>query len=503
MKRIIHQKLPSQHNERERLRDKGQFWTPSWVADAMVAYVAKNADLVFDPGVGKGVFYSSLKKINPKIKFYGTDIDPNIITDAKAEGIFDDNAHLEIRDFILNTPKKLFRGIVANPPYIRHHRLSQEYKEKFKAISIRSMNDTLDGRAGLHIYFLIQALNLLDKGGRLAFIMPADTCEGIFSKKLWDWISKDFAIDGVITFDHKATPFPGVDTNAVIFLIRKDSPIEKIKWIKCLEPETTQLLSLINDDFKDDKFSDLVIYDRDLEEAISTGLSRAPQDRKFEFTLVDFAKVMRGIATGANEFFFLTKKKVKELKIPDKFFLTAVGRTRDAEGSYITKETLEKLERKGRPTLLFFPNGTDWKNMPDSVKNYIIEGQKMGLSNRALISTRQPWYKMEVREKPVFLFAYLGRRNARFIKNEAGIIPLTSFLCVYPHSDNKEYIDKLWGVLQHPDTISNLQLVGKSYGSGAIKVEPRSLERLPISSKIIKEFGLNPIKLGLSLFTQT
>lgn len=41
-----HQKLPTEWNEREILRDKGQFWTPSWVADAMVAYVSQNTDLV-------------------------------------------------------------------------------------------------------------------------------------------------------------------------------------------------------------------------------------------------------------------------------------------------------------------------------------------------------------------------------------------------------------------------------------------------------------------------
>src|SRR3989344_5005394 len=102
---------------------------------------------------------------------------------------------------------------------------------------------------------------------------------------------------------------------------------------------------------------------------------------------------------------------------------------------------------------------------------------------------------------PHFLFSYLGRRNARFIKNEAGIVPLTGFLCVYPRSNNPEYIEKLWTILQDPNTISNLQLVGKSYGSGAIKVEPRSLERLPISSNLVHELGLKPAKSELSLFT--
>jgi hypothetical protein len=34
----------------------------------------------------------------------------------------------------------------------------------------------------------------------------------------------------------------------------------------------------------------------------------------------------------------------------------------------------------------------------------------------------------------------------------------------------------LWQLLQHPETVKNLVRVGKSYGSGAIKVEPRALE---------------------------
>ena len=43
-------------------------------------------------------------------------------------------------------------------------------------------------------------------------------------------------------------------------------------------------------------------------------------------------------------------------------------------------------------------------------------------------------------------------------------------------------------------------MVGKSYGSGAIKVEPRSLERLPLNSEIVEKVGLKPIKTELTLF---
>lgn len=502
MKTIGVQELPTQWTEREKLRDKGQFWTPDWVAESMIAYVSKGADLVFDPGVGKGAFYTALRKIAPKKGFFGIDIDPEIITEARREGVFENDTKLEVRDFILNSPKKLFKAIVANPPYIRHHRLSQEQKNQFRKISFLNLHDTLDGRAGLHVSFLIQALSLLDKDGRLAFIISADVCEGVFAKKLWNWISKKFCVDGVITFSHNATPFPGVDTNAVILLIKNESPKERIKWVKCFSPQNKSLYQLLKNDLMGEGYEDLTIYERDLNEALSLGLSRAPREnRNFEFTLADFAHVMRGIATGANEFFFMTKEKAKELEIPKEFFLQAIGRTRDVEGLYITEETIKNLEGKGRPTLLFFPNGSPWEGMPESVKNYIREGEKMGFAKHPLISTRHPWYKMEVREVPTFLFAYLGRRNARFIKNEAGVVPLTGFLCIYPFLNDKEHIEKLWSVLQHPDTIANLQLVGKSYGSGAIKVEPRSLERLPIPSEVIEKIGLSPLqKEAISLF---
>jgi hypothetical protein len=97
---------------------------------------------------------------------------------------------------------------------------------------------------------------------------------------------------------------------------------------------------------------------------------------------------------------------------------------------------------------------------------------------------------METRNTPPFLFAYLGRRNARFVRNRAGLVPLTGFLCVYPLSDAPDFIDRLCVLLGHPDTVDNLALVGKSYGGGAVKVEPRALERLPLSARALREAGL-------------
>src|SRR5438270_11688370 len=60
----VHKILPSSGPAREALREKGQFWTPDWVADAMVAYmIGTDTDHVFDPAVGAGAFLALLNEL--------------------------------------------------------------------------------------------------------------------------------------------------------------------------------------------------------------------------------------------------------------------------------------------------------------------------------------------------------------------------------------------------------------------------------------------------------
>ena len=472
---------------REKLRNKGQFWTPDWVAEAMAAYVSDNTDLIFDPATGRGAFFEALLKLNkPDISFFGTDIDGEILSDKVYEN---EKAFVEKRDFIKNPPQRKFKSIIANPPYIRHHRIDEETKIFLKQLSSGITGKAIDGRAGYHIYFLIQALNLLEPNGKLAFIMPADTCEGRFAKNLWQWISEKFRIECAVTFDEAATPFPNVDTNAIIFLIKNIEPADTLYWVKVNKAYSNDLFNFISFGFKQQRFETIEIVKRSLKEAIETGLSRPQQNHNgFKFHLNDFASVMRGIATGSNEFFFLTSQQVKKFGIPKEFLKRAVGRTKDVAESRLTAQDIETLDKNNRPTFLFSIN--EYDTFPKSVSNYLKMGADLGLPNRSLIKQRNPWYKMEKRQVPPILFAYLGRRSTRFIKNEAKILPLTGFLCVYPIYDDKEYIENLWLALNHPDTLENLKFVGKSYGSGAIKVEPSNLSKLPIPEHIVHRFFL-------------
>lgn len=503
MPKVNAYKIPSSGEARENLREKGQFWTPDWVAEAMVEYVfADNGGRLFDPAVGAGAFFRAAKIIakekNLHYSLSGMDIDSKALDEAFQYGLSkDDMRDVKIGDFIFQSPKNKLSAIVANPPYIRHHRILLATKEKLKRLSMESMGMILDGRAGLHIYFLIRALTLLEDGGRLAFIMPADTCEGKFANDLWNWISKNFCLDAVIAFAPEASPFPNVDTNPLIFFIRKDLPKDKFTWAKCYESKTETFKLWVRSGFSVAPDGSFKFYTRDLSEGLHTGFSRPPMTEKAsKYVLGDFVQVVRGVATGANEFFFLTDEQVQQLEIPQKYFVRAIGRTRDVSTEEITQETLDILRKKGRPTLLLSLNSEPFDNYPEKLKKYLKDGEKLGLPQRPLISQRKPWYKTEIRNMPPFLFAYLGRRNVRFIRNTAKIIPLTGFLCVYPKSEEKEFVEHLWKILNHPDTISNLALIGKSYGDGAVKVEPRSLEKLPIPDSVIEESGL-PVQLRL------
>jgi hypothetical protein len=469
----VSQQIPSSGPGREELRQKGQFWTPDWVADAMVAYVlAGGAETIFDPAVGAGAFLRAAERIGhrlgSRVTASGTEIDKGALLEAKRSGLEADQiSHVEVRDFLRDPPMGQFPAIAANPPYMRHHRLPQALKKHLRAFGARLIGRPLDGRTGVHVYFLLQALQILAPAGRLAFIMPADSCEGVFATYLWEWITREYRLEGVVTFTPEATPFPGVDTNPMIYLIRNVPPTGDIAWARCTEPDSTALTEWVLNGLDAGEVKGVSVIERDLQEALRMGLSRPPiRDEQRGRPLGDFASVMRGIATGANDFFFLTSDQVEELHIPDEFLVRAVGRTRDVPGDVISSQTLGALDDEGRPTFLFAPDGRPMRDFPLAVRAYLERGQADGVDQGALISTRQPWYRMETRATPPILFAYLGRRNVRFIRNSAAVVPLTGFLCVYPHSEDADYVRRLLEVLSHPAVIENLSIVGKSYGGG-------------------------------------
>lgn len=502
------QKLPGTGPRREALREKGQFWTPFWLAKAMASWVTElNPRTLFDPAVGPGTFFAAARAIGFAGKLAGYELHERSFADGERLGLSPtDFKDVVAGDFISAHLKCAYTAIISNPPYIRHHRLSELRKLELRRIAERVLGFPLDGRVGLHVFFLLRCLELLAPGGRLAFLLPADVCEGISSRALWNRICERFKLEAVLTFDESAAPFPKVDTNAMVFLISNNTPQDRLRWIRVLERDSEAITNALRDLVNGNgDHPALVRHDRKLIEALATGLSRPPRSASSKgVPLSHFARVMRGIATGANDFFFLTSQQTAELDLDARYFVRAIGRTRDCSGDTLKTETLAALERQGRPTWLLNLDGASKERLPAALRRYLEQGEQQKLHERALIQSRRPWYKMEQRMPPPILFAYLGRRDCRFILNEAGVVPLTGFLCVYPWDSRPAAVRRLWRALNHPATLENLAFAGKSYGGGALKVEPRQLDTLEIPDAVLEEVGLQspPVATELILLEE-
>lgn len=496
-----HQRLPAAGPAREALRQKGQFWTPPWVADAMVAYaLGGGAGQIFDPAVGAGAFLLAAQRIaghlGRKLWLAGCELDPAALQQAKAAGA--DIAGVALRDFLdppdLRRPLRdsdLLAAVVANPPYVRHHRLPAAVKAALRSYSTELLGQPLDGRAGYHAYFLLRALQRLAPGGRLAFILPADIAEGVYAAALWRWIGGKFCIDAAVTFAPDATPFPGVDTNALVVLIRRAEPAAHLNWARCCDAGCGDLQAWVASDFAAAQPT-LQVQRRGLAEALATGLSRSPAATQQSVQLGDLVRVVRGVATGANEFFLVTAAEARRWQLPAEWLRRAVGRTRDVPdgGSELTTARLDALDAQGRPTWLLALDGRDLGQFPPAVQRYLKHGEQAGLPLRTLIASRKPWYKTEDRPAPPWLFAYLGRRSARFVCNAAAAVPLTGFLCVYARDPSPAAVQALTTVLLDPRTLANLPQVAKSYGDGALKAEPRALMKLPVPLEVLRDAGV-------------
>jgi len=483
--------LPSGGPAREALRRKGQFWTPAWLADVMVRWVlADQPARLFDPAVGPGTFLTAARRAGFRGAFAGFEPDREVLEGAPSGLSTGDRAGIIAADFLAATPGGRETAIVSNPPYIRHHRLDPERKQALAGVSEKFLGFALDGRTGLHVHFLLRCLALLAPGGRLAFLLPADVFEGVSAEPLWREISSRFRLEAVITFEPGAAPFPGVDTNALVVLLSHRPPAASLAWLRVPEPDPEEILAALDAPSAARAAGGTQVRIRDREEAITTGLSRPPRpERAASLRLGELARVVRGVATGANDFFFLTADRAAELGLDRQFLHRGVGRTRDCLTNTLTTADLDALDLAGRATWLLRLEREAGSDLPAALRAYLEGAERLGIPDRHLLAARRPWYRMERRPPPPILFAYLGRRNCRFVLNEASAIPLTAFLCLYPEDGRPGQIKSLWQALNHPTTQSNLAYVGKSYGRGAIKVEPRQLERLEVPIHVLEEAG--------------
>jgi adenine-specific DNA-methyltransferase len=469
----------------------GQFLTPSYVAGLMSNWgVEKGFTSVLDPAVGSGIFLSKVaKRIKdaPNIELCGVDIDPLLLNACALrltlEGVPKQKITLILDDFLkLNFLWKKFDFIICNPPYLDFH--DYDRTTAVKTIEHR-FGLKLSRLTNIYALFFIQATSFLKNGGGMAFITPSEFLYTGYGEKLKAFLLKNYTIDAFLLIDFSKTVFSDALTTAVITFLRKVAPTphHKVKFIRVWNwPNDNRiLLDAVNKGVKNELYYQLCEVPQ---------LSLDPSEKWLVYfeknnyerilaklvPLKHIASIDRGIATGCNDYFTLNLSEIEKWGIEKRFLTPVIGKASHCTSYIFTLEDFERLKKQGEKVFLLYC----FEKPSANLEKYIRYGESIGVHKRYLTRHRNPWYSMERREPAPILALVFSREKMRFVLNDAGVLNLTAFHCIYPKFSDKEMIKALLAYL-NSNLCANIQAIKRrEYGGGLHKFEPRDLEMLPV-----------------------
>lgn len=481
--------------ERNRL---GQFATPTALALDILTYakkqIRKKTPVRFlDPALGTGSFYSAFLRVfgeDTASNAIGFEID-NLYVDA-ARSLWNDHG-LDVihEDFtkaeIPASEDEKATLIICNPPYVRHHHIPAEEKQRLKrCVSIRH-GVSLSGLSGLYCYFLCLSKDWMTKGGLAGWLIPSEFMDVNYGRAI-----KDFLLNSVsLLHIHRFLPSDVQFGDALVS--------SAIVWFKNEKPSEGQNVKFtLGGSLSKPAIEMIYTHDHLRQERKWTSLpcvgNHNGNGNGKSFPIIgDFFDVKRGIATGANEFFVLSPSDVQRHAIPFEFLKPILPSPRYLKVDVIEsdKNGIPLVDKAGYLFSSDMPEDRIKKEFP-RVWEYLEDGRKQGIAERYICRNRSPWYSQERREIAPILCTYMGRtsgnddlRPFRFILNRSRAIAANVYLMLYPKpwmkrelQENPWIVEEIWKILQ---SIPIECLVGKGrvYGGGLHKMEPKELLSAP------------------------
>lgn len=435
----------------------GQVYTKRVVADYMVGlFTLKGKAKVLDPCFGYGVFINSLLK---KTEFL---ID-GVEIDEKSFSLFDnpntERCSLKNCDFF--DIEDRYDGIIMNPPYVR-----QEELNALKPLGVSKQKlqtscglMTISSKANLYMYFILRSILLLRDGGELIAIFPNSWTNTPVGKQFYEQICHHGCITDFINVEGEAFEgSPMVDV-CILKFVRGESGNTVYKQMT-ISP--TDVLSII-------------IVDK-LGEKKTAGLVK----------LQTVAKVRRGITTGFNKLF------VNPTLFTCDHLVEILSSPKDIQG-FSTNHC--KLD-----TMLAIKDGDvlneDETNYLENCSSVILkEGKPQTL--KSMIEKGQPWYYITLPETAQIIFSYIVRNNLKFVLNEGRCNVRDNFYMI--SSSHNQYL--LLALLNNYHVFTQLELCGKSYGKGVLKLQTYDISdiKIPHPTALSKEDTDRLIKLSEDL----
>ncbi|MEP2436698.1 MAG: N-6 DNA methylase [Roseibium sp.] len=455
----------------------GAYFTPGSVSESLVCWACqKPSDRMIDPSCGDGAFLANHRNSvgieqNPVSAHLAIERAPGALVH---EGDF--------FTWAIETHER-FECAAGNPPFIRYQTFKGEMRRRALDLCL-DLGVRFSGLTSSWAPFLVATAGLLKRGGRMAFVVPAEIGHAPYAAPLLEYLVASFARVQIVAVRKKLFPTLSEDcwllytegfggkSEAIEFTI-----VDEFKSTKS-PPKPTIRVNL--DEWR-------AIWNRRLRPYLLPvsvrNLYADTLDDQQTRRLADFANVGIGYISGDNNFFHLRPSDAERLSIPERFLQPAVRNGRAMPERQITKATVESWKRNDDPVLLL--RLTRDQELPISIRDYLNSSAGRAARQGYKCRNRAPWYAVPDVQIPDYVLSYMSGRRAKLVRNAAGVSCTNSVHSI--RIRDNEAAAKYLGQWSSPFVRLSCELEGHALGGGMLKLEPREAGRIVFPS--ISTFG--------------
>lgn len=463
----------------EHRKARGAFFTPP----ALAAYAARWAvrapsDAVLEPSCGEAAFMLAAGLRQRELggnsgQLVGYELHAE--SALRARGVLAREgyaSHIAVGDFLEVPPEPRYAAVVGNPPYIRYQGFTGASREAGRRAAA-AQGLSLSGLASSWAPFLAHASAFLVPEGRLALVLPAELLAANYAADVREFLLRRFATVQIVLFDRQV--FPGVQTEAVLLMAEGTGGASGVAFgrVRSLEQlESVRFDVLLRPTDPRGKWTHAL-----LSASATATLDRLRSAEQFT-QLGTWGRIALGAVTGNNRYFTLTPRGAADrgLTPSDLIRISPPGSSHLRQLS-VGSSDWRRLGDDGARTLLFRPT----KPSPAALR-YIQEGEASGVDQAYKCRVRSPWWQVPLPAAPDLFFTYMNADTVQLCGNPARLRHLNSVHGLYLGEAYRGLGQLLALASLNSATMLSAETVGRAYGGGILKMEPREAIALAVPS---------------------
>ncbi len=476
-------------DSRERL-GLGQWFTPPDVADLVLGLVLPEKDSqradprlrVLDPACGEGVFLARARSAGVRGEcLFGCEIESRALQVCRQQ--LEDMHVVEADFFTLRPEQGLFDVVVGNPPYVRQERLDDATKHQVKACLSQDWLDHADlveqlgGQSDLTTGFLLHSIRLLRPGGRLGFVVSVATLDAKYGRGLWDLVNRVARVVAIVDAP-KERWFADAAVNTMIVVIERVDDQSGDVAVARLTQATKSAARMVRGIEGLAGCAEVTSVPIGAPQTWRRALRASSVWNRFceragdrLVPLGKVAKVRRGITSGANDIFYLTRKQAAAHGIEQEFLRPLLRSPREQRELPIMVDS----EQTSHVAIVCSLTESEMQAYP-GIRAYWAGHLRR--SEQPTLRARTPWYALPVTPSRIFLTKAYA---ARFVQcwARSPVVADQRLYSVHPHGDVDEAT--LVAILNSTFTAFALESLGRaSLGEGALEWTVGDAAKLPI-----------------------